>query len=488
MEIRTIISNVNKIRFFKRQPAKQSSTVTDLTNLTGRFEKLQAYVRDNFLQLLDSVKAYKGNAYNTYAGAVSEIDKKYKGVADWGVAQTGAIVDLRAAFIVGDGITVSPATVDDEAEKEIEWVEEFLKYNDLDREIVQEFAKEAEIEGKIALKIAIEKDKDSDKDSEEGKEKWAVSVRFISWLRKKYEVIPNPKDYLDYQKLKWKAGDGYDEETLEAKEFVYKKFGGRIMDPNEAAPKVMKCLTQIEALDKAIRDWREINHIFAGPILYFKCLNKEEVRMTKEAVDDTNFKLKKIFIGTAEASFIPLDIKGVESIEREIESNLKVISGDTGIPVHFLGFADLMKNRSTAENLMEMINAATTKERQIWIGVYEEVITKAMTMWNDSVKQGIGKEGKLDPKKIKVDIPIITQEHYDRIEKIYLPACIAGKLSDEALVEMLPNVDAKTEKERREKKEASELEETRQSMRDMQSQDLGNNPVTGRPGAGGGQE
>ncbi len=464
---------MNKIRFFKRQPAKQSSAVTDLTDLDGRFKKLQAYVRDNFLQLLDSVKSYKGNAYNTYAGAVLEIDKKYKGVADWGVAQTGAIVDLRAAFIVGDGITVSPATVDDEAEKEIEWVEEFLKYNDLDREIVQEFAKEAEIEGKIALKLALEDDKNVEQTNiDEKKEEKQVSVRFISWLIKKYKVVPNPKDYLDYQKLEWGDQGDSKRETLEAKEFVYKKFGGRIMDPNEAAPKIMKCLTQVEALDKAHRDWREINHIFAGPILYFKCLNREEVGKTQEAVNDENFKIKKIFIGTAEASFIPLDVKGVDSLEREIEGNLKVISGATGIPVHFLGFADLMKNRSTAENLMEMINAATTKERQIWIGVYEEVITKAMTMWNDSVKQGIGKEGKLDPKKIKVDIPIITQEYYDRLEKLYLPACLGGKLSDEAFVEMLPNVDAKTEKERREKREEGELEQTKRDLQEQQDRDV----------------
>jgi hypothetical protein len=41
-----------------------------------------------------------------------------------------------------------------------------------------------------------------------------------------------------------------------------------------------------------------------------------------------------------------------------------------------------MSNRATAENLMELVSASTLKERETWIGAYEEVIVKGMAMVN----------------------------------------------------------------------------------------------------------
>jgi len=449
MNIPKTIRDMANVQFMRYRLASQKGRVT---RLDGQVRKLQHLVKDSILSLLDSTQAYSGNAYQSYDAAVAEINRKYTGTADWGVAQTGSIIDLRAAFIIGDGLKVSKKGED--GDTELEWAERFLQYNDLDREVAQEFAKEAEIEGKIALKLALEPDKENPED----KEKFMVSVRFISWLDKKYKVITAPQDYLDYQQLKWDATGKHKKETLEAKEFVYKKFGGRIINPDEAAPKIMKCLTQIEDLDKAERDWRQINHIFAGPILYGKCVDDKEVKAFLKAIEDKNFKIRKILGGTFELSFLELDIKGVESIEKEIVALVKAISGTTGIPVHFLGYVELMSNRATAENLMEMINAATTKERQTWIGAYEEVIRKAMVMWNEKVNQGMSDGAKLDPNKIKVDIPVITKEHYDRLEKIFLPATIAGKLSDETFLTMIPGLDVDAELKRKEVKEQSDIE------------------------------
>jgi len=475
--IRKYTADLTNVHLMKRKVASQKGRVT---KLEGTVSKLQHLVKDNILSVLDATTGYTSNAYPSYEFAVAEINRKYKGTADWGVLQTGSIIDLRAAFIIGDGIIISEKEPGEETSKELEWVENFLEYNDLDREVAQEFAKEAEIEGKIALKLAIEEDKEEDDEEiEEEKKKWKVSVRFISWTDKKYKVKTNPQDYLDYQKLTWQKTGKHNAETLDAKEFVYKKFGGRIMNPNEAAPKIMKCLTQIEGLDKALRDWREINHIFAGPVLYAKCKDKQEVDLMLTAFDDKNFKLKKILAGTAEMSFIKLDVGGVDSLEKEIADLAKVISGNTGVPVHWLGFVDLMSNRATAEDLINMINGATTKERQTWIGAYEEVIKKAMDMWNNAAEKGMSKGVQLDPDKIKVDIPIITKVQYDRLEKIFLPAVIAGKISDETFLTMIPGFDVKAEMEKKKATEESEIENLKKDLKDREDKDLEQNLLGG---------
>ena len=459
--IRKWTVDITNVQFMKRKVVSMKGRITKLEDNTHR---LQHLVTDSILALTDAVAGYAKNPYPTYQSAVAEINRKYVGMADWGVLQTGSIIDLRAAFIIGDGVTITDKEPEEKPSAELEWVEGFFKYNDLDREVVQEFAKEAEIEGKIALKLAIEEDKEEDEEVDEKDKKWRVSVRFISWLDKKYEITTNPSDYLDYQKLAWKETGATKAETLEAKEFVYKKFGGRIMNPNEAAPKIMKCLPQIEGFDRALWDWRNINHIFAGPVLYAKCEDKAEVDLMLTAFDDKNFKLKKILAGTAEMAFIKLDVGGVDSLEKEIADLAKVISGNTGVPVHWLGFVDLMSNRATAEDLINMINGATTKERQTWIGAYEEVIKKAMIMWNNAAEKGMSKEKQLDPDKIKVDIPIITKMHYDRLEKIFLPAVIAGKISDEAFLAMIPGLDVKAELERKKEKEEGEIESLKNEM------------------------
>ena len=441
--------------------------------LETQVKKLQALVKNDLLSLTSAQATYKGNKYTSYSSAVEEINNKYVGTADWGVLQTGSIVDLRAAFIIGEGIEVVPVT--EGAEAEIEWVKRFLEHNDLDQEMVQEFAKEAEIEGKIALKLAPDMVKIDDEEVN------TITVRFISWTDKKYKVETDPQDYTKYTKLTWKPKNKDKNETLNEGEFVYKKFGGRISKPNEAAPKIMKCLTQVENLDKALRDWREIDRLFASPIPHIEVENAEVAKKVKAEIAKVNWKIKKMFVHTGKLAFASPDIQGIDSLEREITTLAKMISGTTGIPVHFLGFPDLMSNRSTSENLMELVSGSTLKERETWIGAYDEVIAKGMEMTNMLVNQGMSKDRRLDPKKVKVTIPIITKEHYEHIEKIYLPAAIAGKISDEAFQEKLPGFDMEAEQKRKAEKEKSEFERVMKENEDLKT-DLASKELFGGGG------
>lgn len=409
---------------------------------------------------------YKGNEYRTYRKAVAAINNKYNGTAKWGVLQTGNIIDLRAAFIISRGIKVSARDKEVDATNEIAWANAFLKYNDLDKEMVQEFAKEAEIEGRILLKI------DMDKTPEEKIYKdydyQMVAARYVSWTDKKYTVVADEEDYKKYLKITWTAGKNPGE--LEEEEFVYKKFGGRINDPNTAQSKVMKCLSQIDNLDKALRDWREIDRIFAGPILYMKCAEGEEVKDAMTALEDKNFKIKKILAGTGDLSFVTFDIKSVESLEKEILTNAKMISGTTGVSVQYLGFVELLKNRSTSDDLREMLSSATVKERVTWEGTYEELLTKAMHLFNKTVYAQKAADGKrLNPSLIKVTIPVVTKQHWSNIELVWLPAAVAGKITEELFLEQLPDVDIDKELERKKKREESEIEQMKHDAEERET-------------------
>lgn len=458
-ELQEMKSSFNdKLTAAERRASELASDRARLDSENTRLVKINEFLHKDILTLTETSSSYVGNEYRDYATAVQEISDKYTGQAAWGVIQTGAIIDLRAAFILGDGIKVVHRTATKaEAQAELDWAEAFLAYNALDEEMAQEIAKEAEIEGKVALTLKY------DEAAYEGETKppypGMVSVRYLSWLAKKYTVTADPNDYLWYKAITWKAGSNYAEGNLAEDEFVYKKFGGRIYDPNDAQPKLMKCLTQVDRLDKALRDLREINHLFASQTPNFQCETAQEAAQLWDQIKDTNWKIGKAIVHVGEFNMVGPAVEGVQNLVSEIELNTKMISGTTGVPIHYLGLLDLLKNRATGDNSTEMVMAATSRERSIWIGAYEELLEKAMRMWNAKAQKS-----PLDPSKIGIEIPLISEQHWVNIQNVLIPAATAGIVSKEFVAAQIPGVDLEEEAERREEAENTELEQAKSDL------------------------
>lgn len=216
-----------------------------------------------------------------------------------------------------------------------------------------------------------------------------------------------------------------------------RNFSGRTNKVNETMPKVAMVLRQMEALDKALWDWRNINHYFSMPTPYFKCETKEQAKAMNEVLEKINWKIGKTLAGVAEFSFVSTDMKGIDSLEKEIISNVKIISGETGIPVHFLGLPDLMSNRAVSTDLFELIVASTNKERHVWIGAYEEIFSKALIMAN----QGLQKQ-KFDPEAVGCEIPYVTAQKIKELSETWLPLYTANIIDLDYMLSMIPNVDA----------------------------------------------
>lgn len=462
------------------QPGKRYQRLVD--DLEGKHQKQiddlidkykhQIEIQELLAQKISDLEAeadeskYRGNMYRSYAKAVKEIEKKYLATADWGVVMTGNIIDLRSAFIIGNGLKIRTTVPKKDAKEELKWINDFMAYNKLDREMTQELAKEAEIEGKIAIKLAVE-DAKGWRDH-----KKMISVRYISWLDSRYDIETAENDYLNYKELVWKPGGkkqkGADEK-LEASEFVYNKFGGRIVDPNSAQPKIMKCLTQIDDVDKALRDWREINWHFASPIPDVEADDKDSAKDAEEYLKKINWRIKKGFIhAKSKFSYKGPDMAGVESLKEEIITKIKIISGNTAMPIHFLGLLDLLKNRSTGENTREMVIAGTSKERLIWVGTYAEIIEKAMDLFNNKVNPK--KSTQLDSSKLSVNIPVYTAEQWEHLEKVLIPLYLGGAISIEYLLSQIPEMDVDEELERQQQKKEDESESLKAQIESLKEE------------------
>jgi len=403
-----------------------------------RLVKIQELLVDNILAVQEKETLYTGNRYKDYADAIAEVALKYTGGADWGVLQVGNIIDLRAAYIIGQGIKIQ---ADDGADAELAFAERFIEKNELDHELVQDLAREAEIEGKTLIKlfpimlplVVGEPTPEID-----------IGIRWISWTTNKYTVITNEEDYLQVEKVTWKPTKG-GEVTLLPDVCVYKRFAGRLDVINETFPRVAKCLTQIENLDMALRDWRQIDKLYAAPTPHIECETKEQAKDINARMDEVNWKIGKFFAHTGTFAYAQPDASGQEAIEKEIITLMKVISGTTGVPINALGCPELTtKYGADSQGMLDMISMSTSKEREVWRACYQELLTKAMKMWN-----AVSKKTPLNPEAVQVEIPMVTKEQWDRITTTWLPLFNSQAITLPTLLEQVPGLDVDAEIEAR---------------------------------------
>lgn len=421
-------------------------------DLAARLAEVEGFVIDDVADRATAGTAvYSGNAFTSYQKIIDSAAKKYQAVDKWGCVQLGNIVDTRAAFIIGQGLSVSAVNENggpgDAKSKEMQFVRDFFEYNGLDREMAQELAKEGEIEGCFLGTLAwIEAD-------------GQVSLRFMSRVETKYKIVHPANDYLWYQRVEW--NDGSEPKVLEEPQFVYARFGGRVHKPNEPTPKVGKCLTEIEWISKALRDWREINRLFGSPVPHIQCATADEAKAMKDAMKGVadNWRVRKLFTHTGQLLYLTPGAEAQRGIETEILTLAKIISGATGVPIGFLGFGDLTtKLGSGSEVTSDQVEAATSKERIIWIGAYQEMIRKAMELWNENTKTT-----PLVPERVKVSIPRVSPETWKRITETWLPLYNSGAISLQTVLEQIPNINA-TEEAQRVSEESDERMERFEKM------------------------
>lgn len=471
---------------FGRSRAKIQELLSENTRLSQKVQDQELLV-DNILAVQELESTYTGNRYKEYDPAVAEVAKKYQGLADWGGLQVGNIVDIRAAYIAGQGIKVKkvdqkpkkearptipsgkpgsapkPVKEDTTGDAELAFAEHFFDINELDHELPQDLAREAEIEGKTLIKLFPIKEDPEAQPTADGKPKEVdIGIRWISYTTNKYKVNTNPDDYLQVESVTYTPTNKAEVKLL-PKECVYKRFAGRLDIPNETMPRVAKCLTSIENLDKALRDWRQINNLYAAPTPYFECATPEEAKKVNAAITDLNWKIGKAFAATAKFSYAQPSSEGQAALEAEIITLMKLISGATGVPIHFLGAPELTtKYGADSEGLLELIAMSTAKEREVWRGAYQELLTKAMLMRNE-----IEKKTPLNPDLVRVELPQVTKAQWDRLVTAWLPLKRDGIIQHRTILEQIPGINVEEEMKAKEEADASMLEELKSENADL---------------------
>lgn len=377
------------------------------------------------------------NAYKSYDSQVNQTYKKYNGQSDFGTQQTRAIIDLRTAFLSGEGVNVSAAN-----EKTGKWIEEFIRINKLDSLNLVNAVKGAEMCGQALFKLQFVNDN--------------VKVRRLPYdCDQPYRAVYTDDYFQDELKdILVKKRNGK-EESLGVSNFIYVRTGGDDVNFWGPTTRVGLVLTDIENYDRAIKDQRRLNHIVARVTPVFKTQAPDGVKTISDWLSKSKWKIGKSYIGSADFEYKAPNTGAHDILNIELVSTIKTISAVTGVPVHWLGYVDLMSNRSTAETLYEVLKNATSNERVIWEDALWETIYKAQELY---INKGGKKLGKLDS-DFQVRLPLLDFSNFlDRV-RAYSIALKDEVISLSDYRNGIPGINPiDTERELKKEKEEAEKE------------------------------
>lgn len=360
------------------------------------------------------------NNYKTYDKQVSEAYDMYNAETDYGSEMLGSIIATRISFILGSGISVIGKS---STEK---WINEFLEYNKLHGIELFDNGTTGELEGKNLLLLTP-----NTKDE-------TIRVRSLAYNNQKYII---EADNNDLQKITAaKFAETKQEIGHKPDKFVYVKLGGSPDRINNTPSKIHRIITDIENFSRIKYDLRKNNHLFAKAMAYFKTDNPAAAKSINNDLATAQFTIGKSYAGNADFSIVEPSGRAADALIKEMITSARIISMNTGIPVHWLAYPDLMSNRATAENMLEAVNAATIQERTIWEDAYKELIIKAMVIAKDK-----GFQGAILDTDFEIKIPLISLAHLKQIQETWIPLAEAGYISQKTVRNRLPGINPSNE-------------------------------------------
>ena len=377
------------------------------------------------------------NAFTSYESQVRATYAKYNSRESFGNQQTRTVVDLRTAFIAGEGLSV---VADKEQTKK--WIKDFLFRNRLNGVSFINAVKGTEMAGQalFILKPTLWRDGSL----------YTKALRIPYTTKRAYKPV-----YVDdmvkdevFDILVRKDGVWV---SAGFSNFIYVRTGGDDVNDEGPVTKVGVVLTDLENYDRAIKDIRRLNHVLARVTPVFQTKNDTETTSITKQLNDSKWKIGTSYIGSAEFSYETPGEGAHRNLISELVSTVKTISGTTGVPVHWFGYVDLMSNRSTAESLYELIKNQTINERTEWESALYEMIVKAQELFIDSGGTGLS----LDL-NFQVKLPLLNFGQFLERIRAYSLAYADTAISIDDYRNAIPGIDpAETEKaveaERKEK-------------------------------------
>jgi hypothetical protein len=375
---------------------------------------------------LNGQSEVRGNNYTTYEKQTNYIYQAYNAREKYGVSILGGLIDMRAAFIGGAGISISAKN-----KKTQGFIDKLFMDNQFYGSRFIDSVRTGEMEGKCLL-LLLPDDK-----------KQKLKIRSFSYHLNKYNIEVDPLDSDEITKISYKTKTSdQSEKRIDIDKSVYIKLGGTSDKVIETPTKIGKVLTQIENYERCLYDLRSNNHVFGKNILNIQVADKSEVKQVEKTLNESDLENGFVYIGTGKMFFVAPDLNACTSIEKEMLLNAKIIATETSIPIHWLSWLELINAKATAENMSEVISQGTWEDRTRWQEKITELIQKAMVI---ATERGYDWAVN-DPEGFQVSLPLISLSTIQALVSVWLPLQQNDVISMSTLRNRVPEIDANVEK------------------------------------------
>lgn len=392
----------------------------------------------------------RGNQFINYSRAVKEITKRHRNEAQYGNSILRQIVNYRVGWIAGNGANITV-----EGRNENKFLERFMKLNSLDGQFLTRIVRGSELEGKALIFLTPVKD-------EEGEVN--IKLKYINWTKFGYTILT---DDIDEEEIKGAVftDSKNNKIKLSPEEFVYVSMDRDGRNVNEPTPLIATILTNIINMDKAMADWRAMNHYWGSLGLFFSSKDVTSAQMMIDMLDSKgSWQYGDVIAGPAEAKFPEPSGNGQSSLEKEIDMQARICSGGSGVPIHLMGWVSMMSNRATAEEANESINSLTSESRDIWQQSIEKITAKAFEMFN----RASGANLKTDT--IQAKLTQVTQRQLKELIDIWLPLADSDVIPLIEVQRRVPGTDIETLREELEEQKETNMERQKDMIGIMKSQ------------------
>jgi hypothetical protein len=396
----------------------------------------------------------------SYESVIGALYRQYSGIDTRGSGLVREIVDFRAAQIAGNGINVRS---DDPATNE--WLTRWAAYNQISGRRGLAWVRDSELEGRAVLINTVTRDDDGNVQ---------IRTRSLPWIRWQYTILTDPEDGEEFRAVSFSDASGRAVE-IDRNNATYIKTAGATAEQSgycmhTTIPRTGLVLDRINAIAAAMDDLRGNNRLYGRPVRVLTAQDEataNQIRLAlfgDQARGTPNVRLDnsrgEFYVVAGSMSYAEPSGQANQSILREITMCAQIISGVTGVPVHYMGFPELLSNRATADDMHELINATTAREREAWKSGCREHAMKACRLY----MQETGEQ--LQPDSIVVTLPVIMLSSIQRVADVWLPLYQAGVVSKQTVREQVPGIDPELERQ------ADEAESARSVNESVQLADL----------------
>jgi hypothetical protein len=361
------------------------------------------------------------NNYTTYPQQVLKAYDMYESRAFNGAELFGAVTDMRVACIAGEGINFTTQN-----EKKKKYIENFIKKNKLQGSNLLNFVLTGELEGKNIIILEpkiIQATMPMQGKTEFDKDKSYVKAKQFLWIQNEYEVEYDENDKAEIKQIKYKQKKEDKNFTfVEPKKFTFVKIGGTDRYPNESTNGLHRSLTQFENFSRAGFDLRKTSHLHGSPKPIWSFDPKDpqvdkNIKALEKQLAAADYDIGEGQITTGDFKFASPDSSAVNIILKDMLENLRTISTNTNIPIHWLSYPELMSNRATAENISKSMEYGTKKARMLWEEGIKEMIEKSMII---AIDNGIADNDILEG-DFEIKLPLIDlMQVIEMIKELYV--------------------------------------------------------------------